>query len=160
MKHIELENELRAQMKKRRMVEAGLCIAFLIVIVVFAVLYAQSMVIEEIAYGPIKHQSITYNQNFILVALVGALGLLFAGIFLAGDFAFSKVVTFEVGNDFVTFYRGNTCTNLYVNGEQKDGTTVGYHLEASLSDGTKVNVALGKGSAHITFSNGHPPIDV
>ena len=51
--------------------------------------------------------------------------------------------------------------DLYINGEYKDGLLLfGYHLEATLSDGTKVNVAIGKWSAHMTFSNGHPPIDL
>ena len=49
---------------------------------------------------------------------------------------------------------------LYINGELQENISYGYYMEATLSDGTKVNVALGKWSAHFTFSNGHPPLDV
>ena len=47
-----------------------------------------------------------------------------------------------------------------MNGDLKTGCIFGYYLEAPLSDRTKVNVALGKWSAHFTFENGHPSIDV
>ena len=160
MKHIELENELRARMKRRRIIEGVLSLIFLIVTIVFAVLYGQSMVVEEISIGPIKHQTVTYNHNFTWGILVGALGLVNAGICWICDLLFTKLETVQINGDFLTFYRGILHTNLYVNGEQKAGAAGGYYLEATLSDGTKVNVALGKWSAHMTFSNGHPPIDV
>lgn len=161
MKHIELENELRDRIKKRRIIEAILCVVFLIIVVTFWVMYEQSRVVEEISFGPIKHQSVTYNNNFTWGILVGALGFVPSIIFLLADFVFSKLKTIEVNGDYITFYRGMAHNNLYVNGEYKDGLSLfGYYLEASLSDGSKVNVALGKWSAHLTFSNGHSPIDV
>ena len=160
MKHIELENQLKVRIRKRRMIEALLTLAFLTVVIVSAVLFGQSKGVEEISYGSIKHQSVTYNYDFMWGILIGVLGFTFSIIFWICDLVFSKVVTFEINGDFVTLYRGITHVNLYVNGQQKDCISTGYYLEAPLSDGTKVNVALGKWSAHITFSNGHPPIDV
>ena len=160
MKHTRLENELRNHIKKRRIIEVILGVVFLTIIVVFSVLYEQSKVIEEIGWGPIKHQSVTYNHDFTWGILVGALGFVISIIFLVSDCIFSKLITFEINGDYITFYRGINQTNLYINGEQKDSITLGYYLEATLSDRTKVNVALGRWSAHFTFSNGHPPIDV
>ena len=160
MKHTELENELKKRIRKRRIGSAVLSIVFLTIIIVFGVLYAQSKVVEEIGFGPIKHQSVTYNRNFTWGILVGVLGLTFSGIFLIADCIFSQAITFETGGDYITFYRGFVHTNLYVNGEERDNISFGYHLEAKLSDGTKVNVALGKWSAHFTFSNGRSPIDI
>ena len=161
MKHIVLENELRSHIRKRRIMEAILCVVFFIIAVVFMVAYEQSKVIDEIGWGPIKYQSITYNHDWAWGILVGWLGFVPSIIFLIGDLVFSKLATMQVNGDYITFYRGLAHNNLYVNGEYKDGLSLfGYYLEASLSDGTKVNVALGKWSAHLTFSNGHPPIDV
>ncbi len=161
MKHIELENELKTRISKRRIIEAVLSLAFLIVIIVFAVLYVRSKEVEVLAdAGCVKYISVTWNYNLAWGILVGALGFISCLIFWICDFVFTKLVTFEINGDFVTFYRGIVHTNLYVNGEQKAGISVGYYLEAPLSDRTKVNVALGKWSAHFTFSNGHPPIDV
>jgi hypothetical protein len=161
MNYIELEEKLRKRIKKRRIIEAALIVAFLIIVIVFSVLYEQSKVVEEISFGPIKYQDITYNNDFTWGILVGALGFIPTVIYLICDFIFSKLVTFEVGNDYITFYRGIAHINLYVNGEYKDGLSLyGYYLEAALSDNTRVNVALGKWSAHFTFTNGHPPIDV
>ncbi len=153
MKHTELENELKKRIRKRRISATVWSVAFLVIVIVFGVLYGQSKVVEEIGFGPIKHQSVTYNQNFTWGILVGVLGLTISGIFLIADCIFSQVITFETGGDYITFYRGFVHTNLYVNGEERDSISLGYHLEAKLSDGTKVNVALGKWSAHFTFSN-------
>lgn len=160
MNHTQLEQQLNLRMRKRVFIEAALSAAFLGITILFAVLYAQSAVVSEVSIGPIKHQSVTYNYNFSYGILVGVLGLIPSLIFWAVDVLFSRLVTFGVGSDFVTFYRGILHTNLYVNGVQKDSASYRHYLEATLSDGSKVNVALGKWSAHITFSNGHPPMDV
>jgi len=160
MKHLELEKRLKAHIRKRRIIEAALSAVFLIILIVFAVLYEQSKTVEEIAWGPITHQSVTYNKDFLWGIMVGVLGYIPFVIFLIADFIFPKIVTFEINDDYITFYRGLIHTNLYINGELNDSITFGYYLEATLSDRTKVNVALGKWSAHFTFTNGHPPIDV
>ena len=105
--------------------------------------------------------NVTYNYNFSWGILIGALGFIPSVIFLIGDFIFAKLATFEVNGESITFYRGLLHNNIYVNGELKDSLTLfGYYLEAPLLDGSKVNVALGKWSVHITFSNGHNPIDL
>ena len=160
MKHSELDNALRTHIKKRRTIEVVLSVIFLTTIIIFSILYGQSKVVEEIGWGPIKHQFVSYNYDFTWGILVGYLGFVISSIFLIGDLVFSKLKTFEINSDYITLYRGINHTNLYINGEKKDSITLGYYLEATLSDRTKVNVALGKWSAHITFSNGHPPIDV
>ena len=161
MKHITLENELKTRIRKRRIAEAILTMIFLTVTIVFNVLYEQSAVVEEITFGPIKHQSVIYNTDLLWGIFLGFFGLTPSFIFLIADFFASKVVTFEISDDYITFYRGVFGTDLYINGEYKDGLLLfGYYLEATLSDGTKVHVALGKWSAHFTFSNGHPPIDL
>ena len=161
MKYITLENELKKRIRKRRIAEAILSVIFLTITIVFNVLYEQSAVVEEITFGPIKHQSVTYNTDYLWGIFLGFFGLTPSFIFLIADFFASKVVTFEISGDYITFYRGIFGMDLYVNGEHKDGLLLfGYHLEATLSDGTKVNAAIGKWSAHLTFSNGHPPIDL
>lgn len=160
MKHVKLETELKARIRKRRIWVAVWSIIFLMVIIAFSILYAQSKVVEEIGFGPIKRQSVTYNRDFTWGILVGALGLTVFAICLIADFVFSQVITFEINGDYITFYRGFLHTNLYVNGEEHDSISYGYYLEATLSDRTKVNVALGKWSAHFTFSNGHVPMDI
>lgn len=161
MKHIALENQLKKRITKRRIIEAVLSIVFFIVLIVFVVLYEQSRVVEEIGWGPIKHQNVSYNYNFSWGILIGALGFIPSVIFLIGDFIFAKLATFEVNGESITFYRGLLHNNIYVNGELKDSLTLfGYYLEAPLLDGSKVNVALGKWSVHLTFSNGHPSVDV
>ena len=160
MKHIALENELKGHIKKRRIIELIACAVFLTIAIAFTVAYDQSKVIEEIYYGPIKHQSVTYNYSLAWGVLAGWLGFIPSIIFLITDVILSKVVTIEIGNDYITFYRGVLRSNLYVNGEYADGLYFGYLLEATLSDGTKIIATLGKWSAHIAFSNGHPSIHI
>lgn len=161
MKHTALEQELNNRIHKRRWILAAVCGVFLVIALVFTLLYEQSRVVTEIGWGPFQYQHTEYNDNYLWGILVGVLGLTLPGSFLIGDCLYSKVRTVEVNGDYITLYRGAGHVNLYVNGEQKDSLSLfGYHLEASLSDRTNVYVALGKWSAHLTFSNGHPPIDL
>lgn len=74
MKHIELEQELRVRIRRRRIIESVLSIVFLAIAITFAVLYEQSKVVEEIGWGPIRHQSVTYNYDFAWGILVGCIG--------------------------------------------------------------------------------------
>ncbi len=160
MTHTELQSELKKRVKKRRTVEAVLSGVFSVVAIVFTVLYYSSMEVEETALGYITHTSVTYNYDLAWGILVGALAATPSIIVLICDLIFCKVVTLEVKGDFITFYRGLSHSRIYVNGKLEANCSFDYHMEAPLSDGTTVNVALGKWSAHLTFSNGHPPIDV
>ncbi len=160
MKNTEIVKELRRHIAIRRIIMATLCVIFLIVFVTFCILREQSKVVEEIGWGPIKHQFVTYNDDLSFGILAGVLGFVISIVFLLADFIFSRLGAFEIDEDSLAFYRGILHTNLYVNGELKSSIILGYHLEAVLSDGSVVNVALGKWSAHLTFTNGHPPIDV
>lgn len=162
MDHISLENELRRRIKKRRLIEACVSAAFLIIAIAFMIAYEQSKVVKEIdmsIFG--KYQSVTYNTNFVSGIAFGWIGCIYTIIFVIADLIHCKLETIEVGSDYVTFYRGIRHVNLYVNGEFKDGISwSSYHLEAPLSDGTKVFVALGRWTAHLTFSNGRQAIDL
>ena len=162
MKHTETATELKARVKKRRMCGMIISAVFLLILIVFNILYGQSKVVEEISIGPIKHDSVTYNEDFMWGILIGAFGLIYSVIFLIADFIFSQVVAFEINGDHITFYRGCIHTDLYVNGEKCDSLSLGFRncMEATLSDGTKVNVSLGKYSARFIFSNGHPSMDI
>ena len=162
MKHTELATELKARIRKRRAWEIIICAAFLLMIVIFNILYGQSKVVEEISIGSIKRYFVTYNEDLMWGILIGAFGLIYSAIFLIVDFIFTQVVTFDVDEDSITFYRGCVHTDLYINGEKCDSLSFGFRncMEAALSDGTKMNVALGKYSARFIFSNGHPSMDI
>ncbi len=160
MNHIMLEDELRNYIRKRRIIEGVVCAVFLVILVVFVALYEQSRAVEEVDWGFKTHYVVTYNNDYLWGILIGSLGTILLGIWLIADFVFSRFTTVEVNGDYITLYRGVLHSNLYVNGEYKDGMVMGYYLEATLSDRTKVNVALSKWSAHLTFTNGYPPIDI
>lgn len=160
MKHMELENELKTRIKNRRIVEAVLGVVFLVIGITCNVLREESRVVETIGDGIFTYQSVTYNNDFLWGNMIGIMGFIPSVLFLFADILCSTVVTFKVDCDFITFYRGLVHTKLYVNGEEKGRMAYGYYFEAPLSDGTKVTVMRGKGSAHCVFSNGHPPIDV
>ena len=160
MTHIEVEVKLRGQIKKRRFIEAVISGVAAVVAIVFTVLYYSSMETEQTVIGYITHTSVTYNYDLAWGILAGALIATPAIIVLICDLLFCKLVTFEIKSDFLTFYREISRTQIYVNGQLDSTCSLDYHMEAHLSDGTTVNVALGKWSAHMTFSNGHPPIDI
>ena len=160
MKHIELENELNCHIRKRRIISCVIGAVFLVIAIVFSVAYVQSRTVNEIDLGPINYEIVTYNHDLAFGILIGWLGLLPCVALIILDRIRSKPITVNVGGDYITLYRGLLSVNLYVNGEYKDGLSFGYHLEAPLSDGSRVSVALGKWSAYMTFSNGHPSIKI
>ena len=162
MKYTELSTELNDRIRKRRIGGIIIGVIFLMILIVFNILYGQSKVVEEISVGSIERHSITYNGNFMWGILIGGFGLIYSVIFLIVDFVFSQVVAFDIDGDHITFYRGCVHTDLYVNGEKCDRLSFGFRnrMEATLSDGTKMNVALGKYSAHFMFSNNHPSMDI
>lgn len=161
MKHLELEKELTRRMKKRRVIGLAVCAVLLTIAIVFTVLYEQSKVVHEVGFGPIKHQSVTYNTDLLWGLMISWVPLIPLVIVVICDYLFVKFHTVQVGDDYITLHRGFSSIALYINGEERDSIILnGYHLEAALSDGSKVHVALGKWSAYLTFTNGHPPIDL
>ena len=160
MKHIELEKELNAHIRKRRIVEAVLGVVFLVIGITCNVLREESRVVEEIGEGIFTYQYVTYNNDFLWGIMVGIMGFIPSVLFLIADILCSKVISFRINRDVLTYYRGFVHTKLYVNGEEKGSIAYGYYFEAPLSDGTKVTVMRGKWSSHLVFSNGHTPIDV
>lgn len=157
MNHQILDNELRAKIKKIRLIETAVCAVSFVLTIFFWIMYDQSRVVEEVIFG---YQSVTYNTAWLWGIMPCVLILIFSFILLCCDLIFTKLDTVEVNGYYVTLYRGYR-TYLYVDGELKDTLGfVGYFLEATLPDRTKVTVSLGKWSAHLTFSNGHPPIDL
>lgn len=160
MKPMELENELKTRIRNRRIVEAVLGVVFLVIGITCNVLREESRVVETIGEGIFTYRSVTYNNDFLWGIMIGIMGSIPSVLFLFADILCSKVVTFQIDRDILTFYRGFIHTKLYVNGEERGSIAYGYYFEAPLSDGTKVTVMRGKWSAHLVFSNGHPPIDV
>ena len=160
MGHIELENKLKKRIKIRRITEAVLCVVFLIIAIVFTVLRDGSRTVEVIGKPPFVYESVSYNNSYVSGMVVGYLGLMWCIIFLIIDLLFVKLETVEVGRDHITFYKGVLRPSLYVNGSNDGLSWGGYYLEIPLSDGTRATASLGKWSVHLTFSNGHPPIDL
>lgn len=156
MKHIELEKELTAKIRKRRLIEGGVTAFLLALGILFAVLYENSKVYEEGflgALGVVESNMALYwlMAGFFMAAALGA-------IVLFVDFMHSHFRTVEYHGGYITFYRGMFKCYLYFNGELK-GSSAGYYLEAKLPAGTKVTVSIGRWSARMTFSNGRSPID-
>ena len=155
MKHLELEKELTSKIRKRRIIECGVTAGLFAFAILFAVLYENSKVYKESFLGDLVTDSNMVFYWFMAVCFMAA--AIFA-IFLFVDFLHSNFRTVEYHGGYITFYRGMWKNYLYFNGELK-GSSAGYYLEANITAGTKVTVAIGKWSAHMTFSSGHSPID-
>ena len=155
MKHLELEKELTAKIRKRRLIECGVTAGLFAFGILFAVLYENSKVYEEGLLGGLG----VVDSNMALYWLMAGCFMAAAifAIFLFVDFSHSNFRTVEYHGGYITFYRGMLKCYLYFNGELK-GSSAGFYLEAKLPGGTKVTVSIGRWSAHMTFSNGHRPI--
>ncbi len=161
MKHELLEKELTSKAKKRRMIEIILCTIFFIIAVSFGIAHLMSMNVEEVSVGEyFAYRNVTYNDSLVWGILVGWLGFIPCAALLIEELIFTKFITVEVGEHFVTYSRG-FLHELYVNGELKDRSSWDKHyLEGVLPDGVRINVALGRRYSHISFSNGQPSVDV
>ena len=155
MKHLELEKELTAKIRKRRIIECGVTAGLFAFAILFAVLYENSKVYKESFLGDLVTDSNIVFYWFMAVCFMAAA---FCAIVLFVDFIHSNFRTVEYHGGYITFYRGMFKCYLYFNGELK-GSSAGYYLEANITAGTKVTVSIGRWSAHMTFSNGHSPID-
>ena len=156
MKHLELEKELTAKIRRRRLIEIGITAVWLFMGIVFAALYENSKVYEESFFGGL---AVTESNMALYWLMAGSfMAAAFCAIVLFVDFMNSKFRTVEYHGGYITFYRGMLQCYLYFNGELK-ASGAGYYLEANLTAGTKVTVSIGRWSAHMTFSNGHRPID-
>ena len=147
MDHITLEKELKTYIRKRRILEAIVCVTAFAILIASFINWQQSQFMDEIPLG----------------VMLGSFVLGVSGYLLVKDFMLSNVVTARVKEDYVTFYRGVCYTKLYVNGECKDSAGMRYYMyqmKATLSDNTKVYVAIGRYGAHISFENGRTPIEV
>ena len=160
MNHTDRMTYCAARMKKRRKIEALLCLPFLIIAITYTILYDMSRTVVETQIGPLVHQSVSYNYDLAWGILIGALGLTICGCFWVVDRIGVKLFETQVGTDKLLLYRGILHTDLYLNGEHRATTTFAPYLEATLSDRSKVTVVLHKWSVHILFSNGHPSIDL
>ena len=159
--YLQLENALSRKIKKRRIIFGSLSAFFFVILIVFLTLYFSSAETTVTGYGPIEYRSVHYNDNFLWGVMFGVFGFIYSVVFFIMDLIHCKYITVEVNGDYITFYRAMGHVSLYVNGVEKDRISFfRYYLEAPLSDGTMVNVAVGKWSAHMTFTNGHHAMDI
>ena len=154
MKHLELEKELTAKIRKRRLIECGVTAGLFAFAILFAVLYENSKVYKESFLGDLVTDSNIVFYWFMAVCFMAAA---FCAIIPIIDLLYSKFETFEACGGYITLYRGMLKNYLYFNGELK-AASAGYYLEAKLPGGTKVTVSFGRWSAHISFSDGRSPI--
>ena len=154
MKHLELEKELTAKIRKRRLIECGVTAGLFAFAILFAVLYENSKVYKESFLGDLVTDSNIVFYWFMAVCFMAAA---FCAIIPIIDLLYSKFETFEACGGYITLYRGMLKNYLYFNGELK-AAAAGYYLEAKLPGGTKVTVSFGRWSAHISFSDGRSPI--
>lgn len=156
---LSLEEQLKRHIRKRRITEALLCLLFLAIAIGFTVAYENSRFVDEIDFGFYIHQSVSYNYDLGFGVLAGGMGLLVCICFLLADLFCCKLVSFQIGNDRLIFYSGFTRPTLYINNTAHHAQRAHY-LEAPLSDDSRVIASLGKWSSHISFTNGHPAMDI
>lgn len=166
LKHEILEAKLRKKMTVRRIIEGALSLCFLIMGAVCYHLYEATKEIvyynESFLSGQIKQE--IYNEAYIpFIALGFSLGFAMIG-FLVGDLIMSRFETFGKNGYYVTVYRGMTGHYVYVDGELKAQLRwVGYYLETSLPDGTRMNFAFGRAWydwCHVSFSDNSTSIEL
>ncbi len=149
------EEELKKRAKKIRIIMGVIIAVFFIVFIVFSVLYNGSRTVEIVDYGFLEREEVSYNEAYNIGSIFCFFVFMLTSLYLIMDLIYSRLTTVEMNGNYVTYYKGLVHNKLYINGEYKDGFAgVGYYLEATLPDMTRVTVSIGRNSAHMSFSNG------
>lgn len=161
MPHEELELYLYRHIRKRRIIYGIICVLLLVLSIIFSVLRETTKVVHELEFGNyVIHSYTTYNNTLTCFTAVGWILWVNFVIFFIMDLIFIKYKTVEVNGDYITLYRGYR-TRLYINGDMRDELYFNdFTLEGTLSDGSKVHVALSKYRACFTFTNGHHSFEI
>lgn len=165
-----LENTLRKQIIRKRIIQAVVFIGFLSIGILFWALREASKEViihgEEFLDGVFAWKSVQYNENYIIGMIIGFVGGAMAVVFLLTDMIFCRFDSTEANGNYITVYRGMIENVVYVNGEEKDRVgmfSFTYVLETKLPDGVKIGVTFCRGAfllAHITFSDNNPSVDL
>ncbi len=165
-----LENTLRKQITKKRIIQALVFLGFLALGIVFWALREASKEVivhgDEFLNGAFAWKTVEYNENYVVGMIVGFVGASMAMVFLLTDMIFCRFDTAEANDHYITVYRGMTKNVVYVNGEEKESVgmfSFTYVLETKLPDGVKIGVTFARGAfllAHITFSDNNPSVDL
>ena len=165
-----LENTLRKQITKTRIIQALVFFGFLAIGIVFWSLREASKEVivhgDEFLNGAFSWKTVEYNENYVVGMIIGFVGASMAMVFLLTDMIFCRFDTAEANGHYITAYRGMTKNVVYVNGEEKESVgmfSFTYVLETKLPDGVKIGVTFARGAfllAHITFSDKNPSVDL
>ena len=165
-----LENTLRKQITKTRIIQALVFFGFLAIGIVFWSLREASKEVivhgDEFLNGAFAWKTVEYNENYVVGMIIGFVGASMAMVFLLTDMIFCRFDTAEANGHYITAYRGMTKNVVYVNGEEKESVgmfSFTYVLETKLPDGVKIGVTFARGAfllAHITFSDNNPSVDL
>ena len=166
----QLENDLRRQRAKIRIIQALVFFGFLAIGIVFWALREASKEVivhgEEFLDGIFAWDTVEYNENYVIGMVIGFVGASMTAVFLLTDMIFCRFDSTEANGHYITAYRGMTKNIVYVNGEEKDRVgmfSFTYVLETKLPDGVKISVTFARGAfllAHITFSDNNPSVDL
>ena len=165
-----LENTLRKQLIRKRIIQALVFFGFLAIGILFWALREASKEVivhgDEFLNGALAWETVEYNENYVVGMIIGFVGASMAMVFLLTDMIFCRFDTAEANGHYITVHRGMTKNVVYVNGEEKDSAgmlSFTYVLETKLPDGVKISVTFARGAfllAHITFSDNNPSVDL
>jgi len=166
MGYKELEKRLKKKIRLRRSVETAVLLIFSVIAIVFSSLREASKEITVIDSGFFSYESISYNENYSVGIIFGALAAAIALSILISDLLLLRCVSHDTGIYHITLYRGFSRNTVYVDGEEK-----GEHgffsyspvVEAKLDNGTKITVSFLHGVffvAHISFSDNTPSVEI
>ena len=156
-----LDQQLRKHTKKIYIILIAIIMASIAVTIVFTVAYFLSAEVRVYDYIFTTKEEIVYNE-YLKFGIAGGLFVFFMTVpILIWAKILHRHETFVINGNSVTIYSPLTCSRLYINGELVDYISLfNYYLEGKTPDGITLTVSIGKHNhMHVTFSNGHLPID-
>lgn len=162
-----LEENLSKYIFKRRMIEFISLFVGIVICILFFVLRDLSKEVIITGEGIFKHETIVYNDYYIIGILIGFFGSIIAGSFLLSDCLYSRYATTKANGYYITVYKGMLYNILYIDGEEVRRITYTRYssgvIETKLPDGVKVCVSFNRlmfTIAHISYSDNNASIDL
>ncbi len=154
--------QLKRKIRKERLVTLGIFLVCLAAILVLAILreHTKIVTVREYPFGIGQRRSVSYRPGYGLAMVFPFTAGILSGLFCLLSCLSSRVDTVTAGGSSIVLFRSLTALILYVDGREKARS--GYYLDAPLKDGSTVTVSLSRNRlyAHMSFSNGHPPLDL
>lgn len=158
-----VETQIKRRLRRQRIIFGSAAILLSVMALIFWILFEASAEVEVIGQGFFSITRVSRNNTYGLLAVFFLLASVIALVSWLSSLSCVCVST-QCREDCILIHRGYIGCELYINEQKADSLEpfdFRYYLEGTLSDGSTVTASLSRHRAvHLSFSNGHPSVEL